>query len=79
MTLPLYHLDIVGGLLSIAGMWLLNRKIWWGWLFSAASGLVFIYVNATARLWGMEPVSIMVVLMGIRSAILWRKNGKSIS
>lgn len=72
MTLPLYHADIVGSAVSVAGQWFIYKKAWWGWLLSAVAGLFFMYVNAACGVWGMEPITVMLTVMSIRSAIKWR-------
>ena len=73
MSLPLYHLDIVGSALAIAGQWLVYKQRWQGWAMCAIGNTLFLYVNATARLWGMFPLTFFFIGISVWSAVQWRK------
>jgi nicotinamide riboside transporter PnuC len=74
MSLPLYHLDAVGSAFALTGQWFVYKKRWWGWALCAVGNGTFLYVNASAHLWGMEPMTLFFVGISVWSAIQWRRS-----
>jgi nicotinamide riboside transporter PnuC len=73
LSLPLYHMDFVGMIFTLAGSWFVSKKRWWGWVLSAIGNSAFMYVNAAVRLWTLEPMAMTFIVISIRSAFLWRR------
>lgn len=70
---------LTGSLFSLISMWQLHRKNWWGWVINVASNIFFLYVDIAVGLWSMVPICVVMLYMGVRSAVTWYTENKRLS
>lgn len=74
----LYYLDWVAGYTSLVGMYLVGKKIWWGWIVNALNLIILTFISAYFNLWGFIPVNIVLMTIYIKNMLQWyreKKNG----
>lgn len=59
---------------SLAGMYVVGKKIWWGWLFNIATLPALVYINLHFHLWGFLPCNAVVFVIFVKNAVQWRRS-----
>lgn len=72
----IYHLDYVAGFLSLAGMYIVGKKLWWGWVVNLVNLVALVYINCHFALWGFIPVNIIMAVIFAKNTITWYKEAK---
>lgn len=67
------HIDWVGCAVSLAALVLVGRKHWSGWIFSAVSQLVFLWINWHMGLYGLVPMSVISFCISVYNAAKWKE------
>jgi hypothetical protein len=67
-----YHLDWICGSFSLLGMYVVGRKLWWGWLINAVNTCMLVYINVHFQLWGFLPVNALMIALFVRNAYKWK-------
>jgi nicotinamide riboside transporter PnuC len=70
MAVP-FHLDWVSGFLSLFVMYVVGKKIWWGWLLGIVNIAMFIYINTTYKLWGFLPANFIMLAIMAKNTWQW--------
>lgn len=67
-----YHMDWVAGALSFAGMYLVGRKKWYGWVVCIVNNFILVYLNVHFQLWGFLPVCAANFVLFVKNCWQWK-------
>ncbi len=70
----IWHLDWVASAITLASMYAVGKRQWWGWLFSLVNCFVLTYINWSLKLWGFMPLNAILVVLFLKNAIDWYRH-----
>lgn len=72
-------MDWILSILTIIGIWLIGKKILWGWLFSAFASILWVVyaLKLSPPQYGLIPASVIYFIIDIISFIRWYKDEHS--
>ncbi len=70
----IYHLDWISSGISVWVMYVLGKKIWWGWVLSIFNLIFFVFVNVHFKLWGFLPSNAVCLIIFIKNAKEWYRD-----
>jgi Nicotinamide mononucleotide transporter len=72
-----YHLDWVAAITALVGVYLVGRKLWYGWLVHMANLIPLTIINVHYGLWGFMPLNIVLLAIYIKNLRDWLKDGQT--
>ena len=72
---PLMLLQLLGSCFVLASMFLMGNLTLWGPVVSFIAGIPFLYINWYAHLWGILPMTLVLMAVDVRNFVKWWKEG----
>ena len=69
-------MDWIVSAIALWSKWLVGNKNSNGWLLSIVNQFFWIYIVVTRDLWGLLPIGIVSMWMGIRNYFLWTRHDR---
>ena len=57
----------------ISGMYVVGKKLWWGWILNCAAMPLFLGIDLHYRLWGFVAFNAVTTAISVRNLIIWYK------
>ena len=61
-------------IVTLYGMYVVSKKLWWGWLVGLVNQALWITFAVMFRAWGLLPLSAALIVIYTRALFAWRRD-----